>query len=135
MSEREGEASAGSALARPEPYAGRIVRTEEFTISDKGKVIARIQIYPHRHGVIWFWSLWVDHDYQGQGLSKRLIDEALAVYWNRDIYAHIWAFDGQPMGDSDLAAFYERFGFCAVPEFPGGVVRKASAWNGAEDCP
>lgn len=125
---------AGSALARPDPYAGRIERAEYFKIGDKGKTIAQLIVYPHRHGQVWFWSVWVDAEYQGQGLSKRLMHEALAIYWDRDIYGLIWAFDGQPMGDSDLAAFYERFGFCAVPEFPGGVVRRASAWNGAEDC-
>jgi GNAT superfamily N-acetyltransferase len=87
----------------------------------------------HRHGVTFFFGLWVHPAHQGKGHAKRLARRALADYHTEYIYAYVWAFNDQPFGDSDLMALFERFGFFPIPEFPGVVIRHPSEFEDGLD--
>lgn len=111
-----------------EPY--RINRTDLFSIDSRaGERVAHLMIQ-RRHGVIWFWSLWVHSKHQGKRLATRLITEALTQYQNDTVYLQVWAFDGQSMSDDALCQFYRTFGFYPVPDAPSLMVRTPHAFEG-----
>ncbi|GAB3303606.1 GNAT family N-acetyltransferase [Hymenobacter tenuis] len=64
-----------------------------------------------RSGVRWLTNLWVKHTHRQKGLGRQMLSRVVADYGAEGIYLHVLSYDGRPVEDEVLTAFYKSFGF------------------------
>jgi GNAT superfamily N-acetyltransferase len=83
----------------------------------EGEIIAELKL-ARRNLVWWLASLWVKPDVRQKGYATQLLDRAVYVMGQHDLYLHAQPFTDQPVPLGQLARWYNRWGFrpTAVPD-------------------
>ena len=94
-----------------------------LTIRDgEGETIAELKL-ARRNLIWWLASLWVKPDVRRHGYATQLLNRAVAVMGQHDLYLHAQPFTDQPVPLDQLARWYNRWGFKAT-EVPDVMYRK-----------
>ncbi len=88
-----------------------------------GQTIAEGESYL-RHGVRWVARVWVKDTFRRKGLGRTLLRAMVEEFQAVPLYLQVLAYDGQPLPDATLIAWYAGFGFGATP-VPGILLRPA----------
>lgn len=94
------------------------------SMNDKDEYIATCYV-ERRHSTLWLTALWVQGEHRKQGLGSRMLQMAVDELGASDIYLNVGAYTDQPLSDTQLITWYQRFGFESTA-IPGVMLRRGS---------